>query len=180
MTKKDVKSDLKFFLNLPQYKILNDESEAMKRLILIAEVGTGKSVLLREKAKWLLEKNQKVVVVIFGAPYENSTKESLLTTQYRQVLSKAVKPKQDTPTQQWRDAPQLQPGPSKKRRKSKKKFENNPEHGEMFDEQCQSELKEEDGEELVHVIEITKSGKIFEICSQQYGHILKEHFFESS
>ena len=80
----------KFFFTLSQYNILNNSAQAMKSLILIAEVGAGKTILLREKAKQLLNQNQPVVVVIFGAQKEESANESLLTTQYRLLLRNAV------------------------------------------------------------------------------------------
>ena len=67
----------------------------------MADFGTGKTSLLFEKAKRLLEKGKKVLVVIFevgnsSKDKDSSTKqmnESLLTTQYQLKFDKLVQEK---------------------------------------------------------------------------------------
>ena len=102
MTKElNEKSKNSFFWTLPQHKLLNYQTEANNRLVLMADFGTGKTSLLFEKAKRLLEQKLTVVVVIFevgsASKDEDTTKtcinESLLTTQYKLKFIKLVQGK---------------------------------------------------------------------------------------
>ena len=102
MTKElNEKSKNSFFWTLPQHKLLNYQTEANNRLVLMADFGTGKTSLLFEKAKRLLEQRLTVLVFIFEVGYsskdEDPTKtcinESLLTTQYKLKFSKLVQGK---------------------------------------------------------------------------------------
>lgn len=54
----------KIFLTLPQYTIFHDESK--KRMIFMAEFGTGKTSMMISKAKQLSQEiGQKVIFIIF-------------------------------------------------------------------------------------------------------------------
>ena len=100
MKKHEGKKKNHFFWTLPQHNLLNDHSEAMSRLILMADFGTGKTSLLFEKASRLLMQEKSVVVVIFevgnSSKDEDSSStaskiavnESLLTTQFQLKLCK--------------------------------------------------------------------------------------------
>ena len=102
MVKKlDGKNKNHFFWTLPQHKLLNNHSEAINRMVMMADFGTGKTSLLFEKAARLLQLNKSVVVVIFevgttstgkeSLASKKSMSESLLTTQYRLKLKKVAK-----------------------------------------------------------------------------------------
>ena len=87
-----------FFWTFEQHKLLHDD--VTKRLVMLADFGTGKTSLLFEKSKRLLKQNKIVLVVVFEVGYslqdedfsasENSSMESILTTQYRLELEKIV------------------------------------------------------------------------------------------
>jgi hypothetical protein len=68
-----------FFWTKPQYTLLNDETK--KRAIFISEFGTGKTALLRTKAKRLLERNEEVVIISFED--KDSSQDSLPTNMLR-------------------------------------------------------------------------------------------------
>ena len=76
----------KLFWTLPQYEILNDVSK--KRVIFISEFGTGKTTLIRTKAKLLLEEGKKVIIISFED--RESTAESLLTTSLKAEFGRIV------------------------------------------------------------------------------------------
>ena len=98
-----------FFWTFAQHKLLCDDDT--KRLVMLADFGTGKTSLLFEKSKRLLRQGKKVLVVIFEVGYtladEDSSAsasvlasgesgksvESILTTQYRLELEKLWKKK---------------------------------------------------------------------------------------
>jgi type II secretory pathway predicted ATPase ExeA len=69
----------RFFWTLPQFTLLNDE--AKKRVLFISDFGTGKTSLLRAKAKQLLAKGEQVVII--SIEDRESSTESLLTIQLR-------------------------------------------------------------------------------------------------
>ena len=127
----------------------------MKRLILVAEVGAGKTILLQEKAKRLLEQNKQVVVVITGAEYDNFKGESLLATQYRQMLRRAEQKQQKT-LKEHDQIPQLQGGTRKKQRKSNMKSKTIQEQQDKHYEESHGEVNSTD--ELIQVKEVTGKG----------------------
>jgi hypothetical protein len=69
----------RFFWTLPQFTILNDD--AKKRVLFMSDFGTGKTSLLRAKAKQLLEKDEQVIII--SIENSESSKESILTIQLR-------------------------------------------------------------------------------------------------
>lgn len=69
----------RFFWTLPQFTLLNDE--AKKRVLFMSDFGTGKTSLLRAKAKQLLEKGEQVVII--SIEDRESSTESILTIQLR-------------------------------------------------------------------------------------------------
>ena len=64
----------KIFWTLPQFTILNDESK--KRVIFMSDFGTGKTTLIKAKAKQLLNRGKKVIIISFED--KGSTADSLL------------------------------------------------------------------------------------------------------
>lgn len=76
----------KIFWTMPQFVILNDESK--KRLIFMSDFGTGKTSLIRIKAKRLLDEGKEVVIVSFED--RESTAESLLTTLFKAEFGAVV------------------------------------------------------------------------------------------
>ncbi len=55
-----------FFWSKTQFPLLNDSRK--KRMVFTSHFGTGKTVLLKAKAKQLIEKGEKVVFIFFGGP----------------------------------------------------------------------------------------------------------------
>ena len=53
----------KYFLSLEQFKIFHNPS--MKRLVFMTKYGTGKTLLMSAKARKLIEKKEKVVIIVF-------------------------------------------------------------------------------------------------------------------
>ena len=68
-----------YFWTTAQYSVLNDETK--KRVVFTSPFGTGKTILLKAKARKLLAKNKKVVLVIFNDP--TLPTDSMLTFTYR-------------------------------------------------------------------------------------------------
>jgi hypothetical protein len=62
-----------------QYNVLKNEEK--RRVIFCSPFGTGKTILLKAKAKELLARKERVVFIIFGD--KDSSRESLLTITYR-------------------------------------------------------------------------------------------------
>ena len=62
-----------------QFSILNDESKS--RVIFMSDFGTGKTTLIRTKAKQLLRESKVVIIISFED--RESTSESLLTIQLK-------------------------------------------------------------------------------------------------
>jgi type II secretory pathway predicted ATPase ExeA len=79
MSEKISTLEKRFFWTLPQFTLLNDD--AKKRVLLMSEFGTGKTSLLRAKAKKLLAKGEHVVIISIEDGI--SSTESLLTIQLR-------------------------------------------------------------------------------------------------
>ena len=75
-TEKISSLEKKIFWTSAQFSILNDESK--KRVIFMSEFGTGKTVLLRTKAKQLLSQGKEVLIISFED--SESKTESLLAT----------------------------------------------------------------------------------------------------
>ena len=75
-TEKISSLEKKIFWTSAQFSILNDESK--KRVIFMSEFGTGKTILLRTKAKRLLSQGKEVIIISFED--SESKSESLLTT----------------------------------------------------------------------------------------------------
>jgi hypothetical protein len=63
-----------FFWSKTQFPLLHDSRK--KRMVFTSHFGTGKTVLLRAKAKQLIEKGEKIVFIFFGS----SDSYSLLRT----------------------------------------------------------------------------------------------------
>ena len=78
-TEKIASLDKRFFWTLPQFNILKDDSK--KRVIFMSDFGTGKTSLLRAKAKMLWDQNQKIVIISFED--KESSQESILTVQLK-------------------------------------------------------------------------------------------------
>jgi len=66
-------------LGSAQYNVLKNEEK--KRVVFCSPFGTGKTILLKAKAKELLARKERVVFIIFGD--KDSSQESLLTISYR-------------------------------------------------------------------------------------------------
>jgi type II secretory pathway predicted ATPase ExeA len=64
---------------LPQFTLLNDD--AKKRVLFMSDFGTGKTSLLRAKAKQLLAKSEQVIII--SIEDRESSTESILTIQLR-------------------------------------------------------------------------------------------------
>ncbi len=69
----------RFFWTLPQFTLLNDD--AKKRVLLMSDFGTGKTSLLRGKAKQLLAIGEQVILI--SIEDKESPTESILTIQLR-------------------------------------------------------------------------------------------------
>ena len=67
--------DKNIFWTSAQFSILNDDSK--KRVIFMSDFGTGKTTLIRTKAKQLLMERNAVIIISFED--RRSTSESLLT-----------------------------------------------------------------------------------------------------
>ena len=81
----------KLFWTSAQYSVLNDDDETKRRVLFTSPFGTGKTILLKAKARKLLIKGEKVVFVIFNDP--NASNDSLLTFTYRLEFEKDIKEK---------------------------------------------------------------------------------------
>jgi type II secretory pathway predicted ATPase ExeA len=57
------------------------KNEAKKRVMFVSDFGTGKTSLLRTKAKQLLDRNEEVVIISFED--KDSSQDSLLTNMLR-------------------------------------------------------------------------------------------------
>jgi hypothetical protein len=55
-----------FFWSKTQFALLHDSRK--KRMVFTSHFGTGKTVLLKAKAKQLIEKEENVVFIFFGGP----------------------------------------------------------------------------------------------------------------
>jgi hypothetical protein len=71
-----------FFWSNVQYNVLSEPK--LKRVAFNSQFGTGKTILLKEKARSLIRENKncKIVFVVFED--SNATKESLLMKTYRE------------------------------------------------------------------------------------------------
>ena len=77
----------KYFLSLEQFKIFHNPS--MKRLVFMTKYGTGKTLLMSAKARKLIEKKEKVVIIVF---HEKDI--SLVTVKFKSLfLPKKSEPK---------------------------------------------------------------------------------------
>ena len=73
-------SDTIMFWSKEQYKTLKDFRN--KKVALTSGFGTGKTILMRAKAKELIANRQKVVIVIF----ESTDKETVLKIEYQNIF----------------------------------------------------------------------------------------------
>ena len=69
----------RFFWTIPQFRILSDPSK--KRVIFMSDFGTGKTSLLKAKAKMLVDQNKKIIIISFED--KQSSQESMLTVQLK-------------------------------------------------------------------------------------------------
>jgi DNA replication protein DnaC len=69
-----------FFWNKVQYTLLNNQQ--LRRMVFVSPFGTGKTVLLKAKAKQLVAKGEKVAFVFIG-------EETLLQKAYQQDFLEA-------------------------------------------------------------------------------------------
>ena len=76
----------RFFWTVPQYSILKDDSQ--KRVIFMSDFGTGKTSLLKAKAKILLGQKKNIVFISFED--KESHQDSLLTIQLKDEFQSKV------------------------------------------------------------------------------------------